>query len=148
MMPPKPKNDWKRKPKVVPAAEYASQGKAFPGLQSLKQKLKQEMTEIEGGSGVTADESGDTLTSTDEEQQVTDGSDRDKLHSHTVQKDRSAIWINESIIAERTAKVAQKAKKEKKRGKNKEERGGDGGERGIFSRTHAGVEAQERRLWR
>jgi hypothetical protein len=147
MMPPKPKNDWKRKPKVVPAAEYASQGKAFPGLQSLKQKLKQEMTEIEGGSGVTADESGDTLTSTDEEQQVTDGSDRDKLHSHTVQKDRSAIWINESIIAERTESGTEGEEGEKER-QEQEEIGGDGGERGIFSRTHAGVEAQERRLWR
>jgi hypothetical protein len=77
------------------------------------------MAEVEGDSGVTADENGDTFTSTDKERQVTDDSDRDKLHSHTVQKDRSAIWIIESIIAERTAKVAQKAKKGKKRGKNK-----------------------------
>jgi hypothetical protein len=105
------------------------------------------MTEIEGGSGVTADESGDTLTSTDEEQQVTDGSDRDKLHSHTVQKDRSAIWINESIIAEGTESGTEGEEGEKER-QEQEERGGDGGERGIFSRTHAGVEAQERRLWR
>jgi hypothetical protein len=110
-MPPRSKKGNKRRPKEVPGEDYASQGSSFQGLGNLKMKLKQAVVEDDGDTMAPIDMSGSTNITPDE-RLVTDESDREKLlNQGTVPTTKRAIWMDESIIAERTAKTAKEQKK-------------------------------------